>query len=211
MRKVSGDGKLPLNESIIKLRYRVCVRCHEKDKLLLWQLSQKELVVKNTNIKRLTTLAVLISSEIILSRFLSVNAWNIKIGFSFIPVVIAALLYGAVPAACVAAAGDFLGALLFPIGAYFPGFTFTAFLTGMVFGIFLYRKNSRIRILAAVVTNQFILSLFLNTFWISLLYGSPFWPLLVTRIAQSVLLSIFEFVIISVLIRRVPYLRKDVV
>ena len=149
--------------------------------------------------RTLTTLALLTAIEIVLSRFLSINAWNIKIGFSFVPVVIAAILYGPIAAGVVAALGDFLGAILFPIGAYFPGFTLTAFLTGCVFGFFLHEKQSWPRIIASVVINQLILSLFLNTLWISILYGSPYGPLLATRVVQCLILTAFQLICIPLI------------
>ena len=40
--------------------------------------------------------------EIVLSRFLSLSAWNVKIGFSFVPIALAAILYGPM-----AGAGEF--------------------------------------------------------------------------------------------------------
>lgn len=149
--------------------------------------------------RTLTMLALLTAMEIILSRFLSLSAWNVKIGFSFVPIVIAAMMFGPVGGGAVAAAGDMLGAILFPIGPYFPGFTLTAFLTGAVFGIFLHKKRDLKNVLLAVGINQFILSLFLNTFWISVLYGSPYMPLLATRIFQSVLLAVVQFAVIKAL------------
>ena len=164
------------------------------------------------NARTLTTLAMLTALEIVLSRFLSVNAWNIKIGFNFVPIVVAAILFGPIEAGIVAALGDFLGAILFPIGTYFPGFTLTAFLTGCVFGLFLHRKQDWPQILAAVGINQFILSLFLNTLWISILYGSPYGPLLATRVVQCLILAPVQVIVIriirDVLIR---YLKKNTV
>ena len=74
-------------------------------------------------VRTIVYLGVLTALEIVLNRFLSINAWNIKIGFSFVPIVVAAILYGPIAAGIVAALCDFLGAILFPIGAYFPGFT----------------------------------------------------------------------------------------
>ena len=145
----------------------------------------------------LTTLALLTAVEIILSRFLSISAWNIKIGFRFVPVVVASILYGPIGAGIVGALGDFVGAILFPIGAYFPGFTLTAFLTGFVFGLFLYKKQDWPRSIAAVGINQFVLSLFLNTLWISILYGSPYVPLLATRVVQCLLLTPVQLVCIQ--------------
>ena len=149
--------------------------------------------------RMLTTLALLTAIEIVLSRFLSVNAWNIKIGFSFVPVVVAAILYGPIAAGIVAAIGDFVGAILFPIGTYFPGFTLTAFLTGCVFGLFLHKKQSWPRIIAAVGINKLVLSLFLNTLWISILYGSPYGPLLATRVVQCLILTTVQLIFIPMI------------
>ena len=150
--------------------------------------------------RTLTTLAMLIAIEVILSRFLSINAWNIKIGFGFVPVVIAAILYGPLAGGIVGALSDFIGALLFPIGTYFPGFTLSSFLMGVVFGLFLYKKQSWLQGLAAVGINQFILGLFLNTFWISVLYGSPYVPLLATRVFQSILLTVVQLICIQLMV-----------
>ena len=151
--------------------------------------------------RTITTLALLTAIEIVLSRFLSISAWNIKIGFSFVPVVVAALLFGPIGAGIVGALGDFVGAILFPIGAYFPGFTLTAFLTGCVFGLFLQKEQNWPRYIAAVGINQFVLSLFLNTLWISILYGSPYGPLLATRVIQSIILTTVQLVCIPLIVR----------
>lgn len=140
--------------------------------------------MKKYDTKRLNTMGALIAIEIVLSRFLSISAWNVKIGFNFLPVAAAAILYGAVSAGIVAAAADFLGAVLFPVGVYFPGLTLTAFLTGVLFGLCFGRRQSTGRILLAVAGNQLLLSLLLNTLWLSLLYGTQFVPLLATRLIQ---------------------------
>ena len=65
--------------------------------------------------------------------------------------------------------------------------------------LFLQKKRTPVRIGMAVAINQLILGLFLNTFWISTLYGSPFWPLLVTRVIQCVVLLVVQFVVIGVI------------
>ena len=158
--------------------------------------------------RTLTLTALLTALEIVLSRFLSISAWNTKIGFAFVPVVIAALLLGPVWAGIAAALADFLGAVLFPVGPYFPGFTFTALLTGLVFGLFLYRAQSPLRIVLCVAVNQLILSLLLNTLWISLLYGSPYGPLLITRLPQCALLAAVQIVVIQAIVRLLPQLRR---
>ena len=57
--------------------------------------------MKKWNVKTTVTIAMLVAIHIVLSRFLSINAWNIKIGFAFVPVFIAAYYYGPTAAAIV--------------------------------------------------------------------------------------------------------------
>ena len=165
---------------------------------------------KTFNTRTMVSMGLLLAIEIVLSRFVSINAWNIKIGFNFVPIAVAAMLFGPLAGGIVAAMGDFLGALLFPIGPYFPGFTLTAFLTGSVLGLLLKKKATPLRIGAAVAVNQLVLGLFLNTYWISVLYTSPFWPLLVTRIVQCVVLLVVQFVVIGFIARTLKRRWKQV-
>ncbi len=149
------------------------------------------------DVKTLTMMGLLTALEIILSRFCSFSAWNVKIGFAFLPVVLCAIMLGPLQAGLVGAMGDFIGAILFPIGTYFPGFTATAFLTGLIFGLFLHKKQSVPRILGAVAINQLAGTLLLNTFWISVLYGAPYGALLTTRLLQVAILAPTQFVLIG--------------
>jgi len=160
---------------------------------------KEDFFMKKQKISMLATLGMLLAIEIVLSRFCSISAWNIKIGFSFVPIAVAAVLYGAAPAAAVAALGDFVGAILFPIGPYFPGFTLTAALTGAVLGLFLHKRQTVGRIGGAVAVNQLVLSLLLNTLWISVLYGAPYGPLFLTRIVQTAVLIPVQFIVIGVM------------
>ena len=160
--------------------------------------------------KMLVTLALLVAMEIVLNRFLSINAWNLKIGFSFLPIVIAAILFGPIHASVVGGLGDFIGALLFPIGAYFPGFTLTAVLMGLVWGFFLHKKQNVPNIILSVGINQFILGLCLNTYWISVLYGSQYGPLFMTRIMQAAILFVVQVVVIYAMGRFIPRLKEYV-
>ncbi len=161
--------------------------------------------------KMLATLGILLAMDIVLTRFLSINAWNIRIGFGFVPVVLSGMLFGALPTMVLGALADFLGAILFPTGPYFPGFTLTAALTGLTFGYFLKKENNIRGTVCAVLIVQFILGLLLNTFWIHLLYSSPFVPLLATRVVQSAFLSVVQFVTIRALAQLSERIFKKVI
>lgn len=155
------------------------------------------------DIHSVVIMGLLIAVEIVLSRFASISAWNIKMGFAFIPLAIAAMMLGPVKGGLVGALADFLGATLFPIGPYFPGFTLTEFLTGMVYGTLLYKKQTFMRIMISVGINQLIFSLFLNTLWISILYGTPFWPLVMTRIFQCAVIAPVQIIVFNAITKTV--------
>ena len=61
------------------------------------------------SVRNITLMAMLIAIEIVLSRFCSIQAWNVKIGFAFIAPVTAAILMGPAQAAVVAGVADVLG------------------------------------------------------------------------------------------------------
>ena len=161
--------------------------------------------------KTIVSLSVLVALQIVLTRFCSFSAWNVRIGFGFVALVIAAVVHGPVAAALVGGLGDMIGAIAFPTGSYFPGFTLTQVLMGLSFGLALYRKPLHVsdanavdphadgaaasvlaaalplpvRASFAVLFNQLVLSLLMNTLWISILYGSSFTGLLTTRVMQA--------------------------
>lgn len=145
---------------------------------------------------RIVYSAVFIALQIVLSRFFSINAWNIKVGFGFLPVAMAGILFGPFWGAVVGGLGDFLGATLFPIGPYFPGFTLSLAMTGVVFGFLLNKKYTPFRVFCAVLLDQLILTLLLNSFWISVLYQSPYVPLLLTRVGQCAIMIPVEIALL---------------
>ena len=153
--------------------------------------------MKKIDVKTMVSCGVLVAAAIVLSRFLSINTWNLKIGFTFIPIFLAGYLYGPFKGALVGGIADLVGAILFPIGAYFPGFTLTCALQGVTYGAFLRKKQTPARILIAVGIVQLILGLCLNTFWISLISGSPFKVLFVTRLVQCLIMIPVEFLVIG--------------
>ncbi len=164
--------------------------------------------MKKQKTSMLVTLGMLVAIEIVLSRFCSIPAWNFKIGLGFVPVVVAAVLYGPVPAAVVAGLSDFLGAIMFPIGPYFPGFTLTAALMGLVWGVFLHKRQTMARIGGAVAVNQLVLSLLLNTLWISVLYDSLYVPLFLTRTISTAVMIVAQVVTIGLMTKVLGHFGK---
>ena len=159
--------------------------------------------------KKLAVSALLLAADVILTRILAFNTPLMKIGLGFAATALCAMLYGPWWAAGVAALGDLLGSLLFPTGAYFPGFTLTAACTGAIFGLCLYRRGTdwRFPILAAVL-NCLLISYLANSAMIAFITGTPYTALLGVRAVQlTVMLPLQGLVLLwltrSKLIRRV--------
>lgn len=127
------------------------------------------------SVRTLCKCSLLVALYVVLNRFVSFQALGLKFGVSFIPMAMCAILFGPWCAALSYAVGDIIGSLLFPMGAYFPGFTLSCALMGLVYGLFFYRKEKLSlwkHILPAALLCCGVLGLGLNSFWMSLLYTS---------------------------------------
>ena len=148
------------------------------------------------NLFTLTCLALLTAMQIILARYLVINlSDSLRFSLSFIPVVIAARRFGITGAMAVYGVGDFLGAIIFPsTGAYFPGFTVTAVVSGLIYGLFLAKKGGAVRIVSSVIASQVICTLLMNSYWLSVLMGSEFSAIFLSRIPQAMVMSALQIV-----------------
>lgn len=156
--------------------------------------------MKNINTRILVTLSLLISLEVILTRFLSIQTPIVRIGFTFVPIAVSAIMFGPVFSGISAAFADVIGMMLFPAGAYFPGFTLTAFLTGAIYGLFLYNKNINIlRISAAVIVVSIFVNLGLDTVSLWILTGKGFEVLLTARIIKCISMIPIQIITIKAL------------
>ena len=95
-----------------------------------------------TKSKKIILSAMLLSILIVLSRFFSIKSSFLVISFSFIPMMLAAIYLGPKYAAIITGLGDLIGAILFPFGAYFPGFTISSAIIGFIYG-YSYTKNQK--------------------------------------------------------------------
>lgn len=149
---------------------------------------------------RLVVCGMLIALGVVLKGLLSAKQWNIEFGFAFVAAAAAAYLYGPLAAALVHGSTDFICAFLFPKGDFFPGFTLTAALIGLIYGWCFYNSRKVWRTSLAVVLTQVFCSLLLNTLWISILYHTSFWAFLYTRLLQAVVMGTIQIVLLPVVL-----------
>ena len=148
----------------------------------------------------LVTCGMLVALDVVLTRFASVNLWDKRIGFSFVAVGLAAYLYGPIGGAVVHGLSDFIGALVFPYGPYFPGYTLTAMVIGLVFGLCFYRSTKVWRIALGVVGAQAVGSILLNTLWIAITNHTPYFALLPGRLIQASVMVPVQLVVLPLVV-----------
>lgn len=150
-----------------------------------------------SKVKSMVFISLLIALEIIFTRFLAIQTPIIRIGFGFIPISIAGIMFGPSLAGLCAAIADLLGMILFPKGAYFPGFTLSAFLSGMIYGKFFYKRTITLsKIILCVLTISITIDLFVNTYWLSIITGKAVFALLVPRIIKTLIMCPVHIIII---------------
>lgn len=146
--------------------------------------------MKKTNTARLAKIALLIALQIVFTRFFSVTTPILRIGFGFLPVAVTGILYGPVWGGLAAAIADIIGMMLFPSGVYFPGFTLSAALSGIIYGLFLHGKNFSLRnLIIAVLIIQVFVHLGLNSLWLNMMTGKAWMALLIPRITNGVIMA----------------------
>lgn len=144
-----------------------------------------------------TTLAVLTALAIICSTFLTfrfgVNF--IKLSPTFIVIALAARRYGVFGAATVAFMSDLIQYLFQPTNGFSIGICLSGVLTGVILGLFFYKKINLTRIVIAIVTSQLVCSVGITTFtmvYIERWY--PLVPLIYSRLAQAGVMTVISII-----------------
>lgn len=165
------------------------------------------------NTKNLVQTALLVAISIVLTRVGSIMILpTLRLGFGETPLMMSGFLFGPVIGGLSGLIADLIGFIVNPLGPYHPGITFSSIMWGVLAGLFgRYFKSrgedkdtfSQIRIFIAVVVSMMIISLGLNTFWLSRLYGKGFIVMLPGRILNFLVSSPIQSYIITILIKHI--------
>ncbi len=119
--------------------------------------------------------------------------------------------------AIIAGLGDLIGAILFPFGPYFPGFTISSALMGLVYGIFLYKKPGEERkdstfIIQLVISSVIVLGgikILLESVFLNVLYGKAYLAVIASRFATEAVMLPIQVITIFVLEKALrPFVKK---
>lgn len=153
----------------------------------------------------LTSVGILLAIQMLLSSFgVFQLTQSVKISLAHLALAPTAMLFGPVVAGIQGALSDFLGYLLRPDGPYFPGFTLTALLGGVIYGMLLYRtKRSLWQVVLARLLVCIFVNIGLNTVFLSMLYGPAQWAALPLRALKNVLQLPIDCVLLAAVCRAV--------
>lgn len=126
-----------------------------------------------------------------------------RLAIGFVPIVLAGMMLGPYFGMGVGAVADVLGYLFFPSGVYFFGITITSALAGLLPFIVM-RLTGKLhdwaRVLLAVAVTQILCSMFLQTFWLSVLYGKAYEALFYPRaIVVLITIPIYFILVFAIL------------
>ena len=162
---------------------------------------------KLRNTKTITTAGMLVAIGIVLGFFKVPINNLIEIRFGNLPIAAAGTLMGPVPAAIVGALTDIGGFLVKPTGAFFPGFTLSGIITGIIFGLLLKTDDSSNLSIVRIFIAQLIVTVFvnvlLNGYWLSLLYGKGYTAILIARIPKELIMLPINTLLITAIAKPV--------
>ena len=156
--------------------------------------------MKKISTKQITLVALFSTLMVILTQFFSIyipffGINGSRIGFGHIPLLLSGFLLGPLAGAATGAIGDIIGGIVFPTGgAYFPGFTLSAIVVGLIPGLGKKIAGKRIlkpwMIIFIVIITEIISSIFMNSLWISMMAGTPFWASFAARAPFSAIKAV---------------------
>lgn len=144
-----------------------------------------------TKLKKVILAGLLLAAAVVFNRFLSIKTPIVVISFGFIPKIIIATMFGPWWSMLLFGLADLIGALLFPFGAYFVGYTASAVISGFIYGIFLHRKKKipaktyLWKLIVACLLSNLICNLLLNSVWIYVTTKKAISVILPTRIVKE--------------------------
>lgn len=159
--------------------------------------------------RTITTAGILLAIQMVLSSYGTIEVTDsLKISLAHLALAPTAVFFGPVVAGMQGALSDILGFLLKPTGPYFPGFTLSAMLLGIVYGVALYKtKHTLPRIIIARVVVMVLINILLNTIFLTMLYGPSRLATLPVRVVKNLVQLPFDCILLysmCKMLRRVP-------
>ncbi|HIW88741.1 MAG TPA: folate family ECF transporter S component [Candidatus Ligilactobacillus excrementipullorum] len=162
--------------------------------------------------RTLSLTAFLIALNVILGKLAVGSESLVKFSFGFLGTMLLGYFLGPWLGGVAKILYDLIAnTLLATSSQFFIGFTLTAFISGVIAGMFLYNhKITWQRLVAYEAVQMLVTNLFFNTLWIHLLYQAPWAALIVVRGPKNLLMFPLEVILGLMVLRSVARLKLSV-
>lgn len=156
---------------------------------------------KLKDVKYLSFIALFIALKIVIGMVRIPVSENLRITLTYIVVAIEGMIVGPVAGMASAFVCDNVSFMLFPDGAYFPGYTLTAMAGSLIFSLLLYQQKVTItRITIAKVLNNYLVNVLVGSLWSSMLYGKAYIVYFTSSIIKNTILLPIEIVLLTIVL-----------
>lgn len=147
------------------------------------------------NTRNIVRFALLIVLQVLLTQFVAITTPTLRLAFTFLAYIWAGYFYGWKIGGMLALISDLIGMIVYPKGPFLIGFTLSAVMSGMIYGI-LHNKNTNITkwVLLATLLDNLIVHLLMNTLWLVVYMGNSMaaiFPLRLTKTLISIPIMYF--------------------
>lgn len=179
---------------------------------------------RTINVMTITMSAMFIALGVVLN-YIRIPLSNVtEITLTGLPIAASAYMFGPWIGFATGALIDVIGFVIAPKGVYFPGFTISTGLIGMIYGLLLYcnrwkkrgdsasllrngNKGLAVRIVLAHFLKTVFISLMLNCFWLSMFYGMEYKVVFIASLPKELINFPIEAFLIYTVINLIKRLR----
>ncbi len=170
------------------LFYGILLLLTDKGENILNTLIAKDVFrLPEMNARLLSTSALLLALDVILYK-IAIGPAYFQITFGFLSMALMGYLYGPIWAGLLEMLSNTLNFTIFGSGTFQAAFLITAFLGGFINGLFLYHKKINLpSVIAAQLLIMIPVSLFINSWLMSVLFGADFKVIFLGRVIRNMI------------------------
>lgn len=158
----------------------------------------------------LAVAAILSALNLVLNQFTIPVSQLLEVGFDFLAVAAIGYLCGPWVAGLSGVVTDLLGYILRPNGPYFPGWTLSAVLVGILYGLWLYRRPLKLwRIILCKLNMVLLFNFLLTPLWLHITYGQSFVVLSSLRLVKNVIKFPLDILLLVLVLKTCERVRQQ--
>lgn len=196
---------------------------YDYDNIILYKNPFKKELFKSSfknfsNIKAIVMISILFALQMALKQIsipTGLPNLNINLGTLIFPII--SMIFGPIPAISIGALSDIIGFMVKPNGPFFPGYTLSAMISGLIYALCLYKtKITFTKCLTARLLIGVLVNAFLGSLWTKIVMGIDYNLSLSISLFKNLLFlfpqSLIMFLSIKVLapvFERTKFIKKE--